>query len=269
MWYSIGIGVKCNYSENEERQRRFRRMKGIFAADEELKMFGIRKRNSLAGIVVLLISIAMMAGGCSATEEAAMAGDLKTNDIEEKAAENTEESSAAAPGVYAEMKRSDKTVEITPVPGGITDSTVLPTFNCTFGDMTNEAQNALEEGRVFPKEFFRDLTACMLISEENMAGKEHDAIMYSLSTLAAMANEFWSLDPGLRNVVYEVSDDGYVAKSVYNVHFGSGDKDGQIIYDNQARKWYLGDAEYSGSIDSKETLAVWWTVFDVANGNVQ
>ena len=90
--------------------------------------------------------------------------------------------------------------------------------------------------------------------------------MYSLSTLAAMANEFWSLDPVLESVVYEASDDGYIAKSIYNVHFGSADKDGQIIYDNQARKWYLGDTEYSGSIDSKETLAVWWTVFEAADG---
>ena len=232
-------------------------------------MSGIIKRNRLVCLIALAICIVMMTAGCSATEEAAMAGNSETSDIEEKVKENTEDDSAAAPGVYAEIKRYDKNIEITPVPGGITDSTVLPTFNCTFGDMTNEAQNALEEGRVFPKEFFRDLTACMLISEENMAGKEHDAVMYSLSTLAAMANEFWSLDPGLRNVVYEVSDDGYVAESVYNVHFGSGDKDGQIIYDNQARKWYLGDAEYSGSIDSEETLAMWWTVFEVADGNNQ
>ena len=135
--------------------------------------------------------------------------------------------------------------------------------------MTNEAQNALEEGRVFPKEFFRDLTACMLISEESMAGKEHDAIMYSLSTLAAMANEFWSLDPVLKNVVYELGDDGSVARSIYNVNFGSAGQDGQIVYDNRARQWYLGDAEYSGSIDDEETLAVWWTVFDIADGNIK
>lgn len=228
-------------------------------------MLGISKRISFAGIMVLVVCVAMMASGCSAKEEPTPAGDAGTNSIEENAAENTE----AAMGVYAELTQNDKTIEITPVPGGITDSTVLPTFKCTFGDMTSEAQDALEEGRVFPKEFFRDLTACMLISEEMMAGKDHDAIMYSLTTLAAMANEFWSLDPSLRNVVYETGDDGSVARSIYNVHFGSADKDGQIIYDNQARKWYLGDAEYSGSIDSEETLAVWWTIFDIANGDVQ
>ena len=230
------------------------------------------KRNRLAFLMALIICVVMMASGCSSTEETAMTGDVETNDIEEEAAENTEyteDTPAAAPGVYAELKRNDNSIEITPIPGGITDSTVLPTFTCTFGDMTNEAQNALEKGRVFPKEFFRDLTACMLISEETMAGKEHDAIMYSLSTLAAMANEFWSLDPVLNNVVYEAADDGSIAKSIYNVHFRSADKDGQIIYDNQARKWYLGDAEYSGSIDSEETLAMWWTIFDVADGNVQ
>ena len=232
-------------------------------------MIELLKRNSLAGLVALVICIALMAAGCSATEETAMESDANTNDIEEEAAETTEDTPVAAPGVYAELKRNDSSVEITPVPGGITDSTVLPTFTCTFGDMTNEAQNALEEGRVFPKEFFRDLTACMLISEETMAGKEHDAIMYSLSTLAAMANEFWSLDPVLNNVVYEAADDGSIAKSIYNVHFRSADKDGQIIYDNQARKWYLGDAEYSGSIDSQETIAMWWTVFDIADGNIQ
>ncbi len=235
-------------------------------------MISMVKRNRLAFLMALIICVAMMAGGCSSKEEAAMTGDAETNDIEEEATvntENTADTPVAAPGVYAELKRNDSSIEITPVPGGITDSTVLPTFKCTFGDMTNEAQNALEEGRVFPKEFFRDLTACMLISEETMAGKEHDAIMYSLSTLAAMANEFWSLDPVLNNVVYEAADDGSIARSVYNVHFGSADKDGQIIYDNQARKWYLGDAEYSGSIDSDETLAMWWTIFDVADGNVQ
>ena len=254
----------------------------------------IVKRNSLAGLVALVICIALLAAGCSTKEEAAMDSDTETNAIEENVTENaadtaetadaadpavTEDAAttedaentapAAAPGVYAEIKRSDKTVEITPIPGGITDSTVLPTFKCTFGDMTNEAQNALEEGRVFPKDFFRDLTACMLISEESMAGKEHDAIMYSLSTLAGLANEFWSTDPVLKSVVYEAGDDGYIAKSTYNVHFGSADQDGQIIYDNQARKWYLGDAEYSGSIDSEETLAIWWTVFDTADGNNQ
>ena len=233
------------------------------------------KRNSLAGLAVLVICIALIATGCSGAEEAAMAGDMETNDIESKITEDTdntestEDAATTAPGVYAELKQYDKTIEITPIPGGITDSTVLPTFKCTFGDMTDGAQGALEEGRTFPKEFFRDLTACMLISEDRMAGAEHDAIMYSLSTLAAMANEFWSLDPVLKNVEYEVGDDGSIAKSIYNVHFGSADKDGQIIYDNQARKWYLGDAEYSGSIDNKETLAMWWTVFDLADGNAQ
>ena len=196
-----------------------------------------------------------------------MTGDAKTNDVEEETTEITEGADSAAPGVYAELKQYDKTVEITPIPGGITDSTILPTFKCTFGDMTNEAQKALEKGWIFPEEFFRDLTACMLISEDSMEGKEHEAIMYSLSTLAAMANEFWSQDPVLKNVVYELGDDGRVAKSIYNVHFGSADQDGQIIYDNQAGKWYLEDTEYSGSIDSKDTLAMWWTVFDIADGN--
>ena len=193
----------------------------------------------------------------------------KTTDNGGSSAESKAETPAAVPGVYADYKQYDSKLEVTPIPGGITDSTVLPTFKCTFGEMTNEAQNALEEGSVFPKEFFRDLTACMLISEESMAGKDHDAIMYSLTTLAAMANEFWSLDPSLRNVVYETGDAGSVARSIYNVHFGSADRDGQIIYDNQARKWYLGDVEYSGSIDSEETLAIWWTIFDIANGDVQ
>ena len=232
-------------------------------------MTGMRKKSRLALLAVLVLCIAVLAASCSMKEEAAMAGDIETNDIEEKASESTEDAAAPTPGVYAEMKRYDNKAEITPVKGGITDNTVLPTFKCTFGDMTTEAQNALEEGRTFPKEFFRDLTACMLISEESMAGKEHDAIMYSLSTLAAMANEFWSMDPSLKSVVYEVADEGYVAKSIYNVHFGAADQDGQIIYDNQARKWYLGDAEYSGSIDSEDTLAMWWTVFDIADGNDQ
>ena len=93
--------------------------------------------------------------------------------------------------------------------------------------------------------------------------------MFSLSSLAAMANEFWSLEPALKSVVYETADDGSVAKSIYNVHFGAADKDGQIIYDNQARQWYLGDTAYSGSLDSEETIAMWWTVFDVANGDGQ
>ena len=189
--------------------------------------------------MALVICLALMAGGCSAKEETAPAGDTETSGIEENAAESTET------GVYAELTQKDTTIEITPIPGGITDSTVLPTFKCTFGEMTNEAQNALEEGRVFPKEFFRDLTACMLISEEMMTGRDHEAIMY------------------------ETGDDGTVVRSIYNVHFGSGDKDGQIIYDNQTRKWYLGDAEYSGSIDSEDTLAVWWTIFDIADGNIQ
>ncbi len=227
------------------------------------------KKNRFAGLLALLICIVMMAAGCSATEEAATAGDAQNNNIEEESAEIAEDVPAAMPGVYAEVKQYDKTMEITPVQGGITDGTVLPTFKCSFGDMTDEAQKALEEGVIFPKEFFRDLTACMLISEDFMAGKEHDAIMYSLSTLAAMANEFRSQDPVLQNVVYELSGDGYIDKSVYNVHFGSAGRDGQIIYDNQARKWYLGDAEYSGSMDSEEVLAMWWTVFDVADGNVQ
>ena len=105
------------------------------------------KRNRLAFLMALIICVVMMASGCSSTEETAMTGDVETNDIEEEAAENTEyteDTPAAAPGVYAELKRNDSSVEITPVPGGITDSTVLPTFTCTFGDMTNEAQNALE-----------------------------------------------------------------------------------------------------------------------------
>ena len=216
-------------------------MKNGWKQEGVQSMTGMRKKSRLALLAVLVLCIAVLAASCSMKEEAAMAGDIETNDIEEKAS----------------------------VKGGITDSTVLPTFKCTFGDMTTEAQNALEEGRTFPKEFFRNLTACMLISEDSMAGKEHDAIMYSLSTLAAMANEFWSMDPSLKNVVYEVADEGYVAKSIYNVHFGAADQDGQIIYDNQARKWYLGDAEYSGSIDSEDTLAMWWTVFDIADGNIQ
>ncbi len=225
----------------------------------------LSKRSRFAGIMALVICLALMASGCSAKEETAPAGTAETGAVEENAAENTVD----AAGVYAELTQNDTTIEITPIPGGITDSTVLPTFKCTFGEMTNEAQNALEEGRVFPKEFFRDLTACMLISEEMMTGRDHEAIMYSLTTLAAMANEFWSLDPALKNVVYETGDDGTVVRSIYNVHFGSGDKDGQIIYDNQTRKWYLGDAEYSGSIDSEDTLAVWWTIFDIADGNIQ
>ena len=125
----------------------------------------IVKRNSLAGLVALVICIALLAAGCSTKEEAAMDSDTETNAIEENVTENaadtaetadaadtavTEDAAttedaentapAAASGVYAEIKRSDKTVEITPIPGGITDSTVLPTFKCTFGDMTNEAQ---------------------------------------------------------------------------------------------------------------------------------
>ena len=120
----------------------------------------ISKRSRFAGIMALVICLALMAGGCSAKEDPAPAGNAETGAIEENAAENAED--AAAAGVYAELTQNDKTIEITPVPGGITDSTVLPTFKCTFGDMTNEAQNALEEGRVFPKEFFRDLTACHL-----------------------------------------------------------------------------------------------------------
>ena len=219
-------------------------------------------------MVILACSVIMALSGCSGTEQTGFAGDTDTNAVEENTAEITEDA-APAPGVYADLIQNDKTIEITPIQGGITDSTVLPTFSCTFGDMTDEAQDALEEGNIFPKEFFRDLTACMLVSEEFMEGREHDAIMYSLSTLAAMANEFRSLDPVLKSVVYETDDDGTVVKSIYNVHFGSGDQDGQIIYDNQARQWYLGDAEYSGSIDSEDTLAVWWTVFDIADGNIQ
>ncbi len=234
----------------------------------------IRGKSRLALLAVLIMCTMLIAAGCSGSDNAAMAGDSQMNDIEEKAAENAEtaeetEDAAAAPGVYAEISQNGSKIEITPVPGGITDSTVLPTFKCTFGDMTAEAQKALEEGRTFPKEFFRDLTACMLISESQMAGKEHDAIMFSLSTLAAMANEFWSLDPALKNVEYEAGSDGSIVKSIYNVHFGSADKDGQIIYDNQARKWYLGETEYSGSLDSQDTIAMWWTIFDIADGNVQ
>jgi hypothetical protein len=235
--------------------------------DRGSEMTEILKRKGLAGLIVLLACIALMAAGCSGTDNAAMAGDSQMEDIEESVTEDTEETPAAEPGVYAELKQADNKIEITPVPGGITDSTVLPTFRCTFGDMTAEAQKALSEGRTFPKEFFRDLTACMLISEAQMEGKEHDAIMFSLSTLAGLANEFWSLEPELKTVEYEVGDDGRIAKSIYNVHFGSADKDGQIIYDNQARKWYLGDTEYSGSIDSDESVAMWWTVFDIANGD--
>ena len=147
-------------------------------------MTGKTKRKSIAALMALVICIALMATGCSGTEKAAMAGDAETNAIEENAEENTditeepEDTAVAEPGVYAELSQYDGTIEIIPVEGGITDSTVLPTFTCTFGDMINEAQNALEEGRVFPKEFFRDLTACMLVSEEFMAGKEHDAIVY-------------------------------------------------------------------------------------------
>ena len=249
-------------------------------ADDRLKRFrqdkgelGKMKRKGFIALLALIMCVALTAAGCSGTGDtaAAAAPDMSdaANDAAEETTDDTDSSAAAAPGVYAVLTQSGNNVEITPVPGGITDSTVLPTFKCTFGDMTDEAQKALEEGRVFPKEFFRDLTACMLISEEFMAGKEHDAVMYSLSTLAAMANEFYSLDPSLKNVVYELAEDGSVAKSIYNVHFGAADKDGQIAYDNRARQWYLGDAEYSGSIDSSETLAVWWTVFDVANGDVQ
>ena len=239
------------------------------------------KRKLLFAFIAVVMCIALMATGCSKTEEPAAIDDADTGDvaeevtedaaeeIAEEAADNTAASDAAAPGVYAVLEQVDNTIEITPVPGGITDSTVLPTFKCTFGDMTYEAQKALEEGRVFPADFFRDLTACTLISEEFLAGKEHDTIMYSVSTLAGLANEFWSMDPVLKNVVYELADDGSVAKSIYNVHFGAADQDGQIIYDNQARKWYLGDTEYSGSIDSQETIAMWWTVFDVADGNGQ
>jgi hypothetical protein len=207
-------------------------------------------------MVILACSVIMALSGCSGTEQTNFAGDTDTNAVEENTAEITEDA-APAPGVYADLIQNDKTIEITPIQGGITDSTVLPTFSCTFGDMTDEAQNALEEGNVFPKEFFRDLTACMLISEDFMEGKDHDAIMYSLTNLAAMANEFGPMDPALINVVYEMSDDGGVAKSIYNVHFAAADKDGQIIYDNQARKWYLGDTEYAGSIDSEQTLAIW------------
>lgn len=232
-------------------------------------MTEILKRKSLAGLIAFLICIALIAAGCSGKEEAAVTDDTQTNEIEEEAEATTEDAAATAFGVYAEIKQQDNIIEITPVPGGIQDSTVLPTFNCTFGDMTSEAQRALEDGRAFPTEFFRDLTACMLISEEQMEGKEHDAIMYSLSTLAGLANEFGPMDPALMNVTYEVGSDGSIIKSTYNVYFGSSGQDGQIIYDNQARKWYLGDAEYSGSIDSEDTLAVWWTVFEVANGNDQ
>ena len=232
-------------------------------------MTEIMKKKSIVGLIALLICIALMAAGCSETEDAAMTGDTGTNRSDEAASEAEEDTPVAAPGVYAEMKQYDNKIEITPVPGGISDSTVLPTFRCTFGDMTDQAQNALNEGRTFPKEFFRDLTACMLISEAQMEGKEHDAIMYSLSTLAAMANEFWSMEPSLKNVEYEAGSDGSIVRSIYNVHFGSDGKDGQIVYDNQARKWYLGDTEYSGSIDSQETLAMWWTVFDIADGNGQ
>ncbi len=229
---------------------------------------GASKTIRFAWVMALVLCLAVMACGCSAGGETDPPADTETNSIEENAAENTD-AADSAPGVYAELRQYDNTVEIVPVPGGITDSTVLPTFKCTFGEMTNEAQNALEEGRVFPREFFRDLTACMLVSEESMAGKEHDAIMYSLSTLAAMANEFWSLDPVLKNVVYELGDDGSVARSIYNVNFGSAGQDGQIVYDNRARQWYLGDAKYSGSIDDEETLAVWWTAFDIADGNIK
>ena len=144
----------------------------------------IKKRNMLAALVALFICIALMASGCSGTEEAAMESDAGTNDIEENAAEDTEDTEDTAgtadaiPGVYAEISQTDKTIEIIPIPGGITDSTVLPTFKCTFGDMTDEAQNALEEGRSFPKEFFRDLVieqhlsyACLVtyVTEYNAA----------------------------------------------------------------------------------------------------
>ena len=218
--------------------------------------------------VVLLLTILMLlftacGGGKPGTDTP---DEGKNYDV----TEDTEEAGMTAePGVYAVLEQLDNSIEVSPIPGGITDSTILPTFKCTFGDMTTGAQNALEEGRVFPKEFFRDLTACMLISEEQMAGKDHDAIMYALCSLAAMANEFWSLDPTLKNVVYEFTDDGQAAKSIYNVHFGAADKDGQIVYDNQNGKWYLDNAEYSGSLDSDQTLAIWWTIFDIADGNDQ
>ena len=225
--------------------------------------------------MALAICIALMAAGCSGTEKAAMAGDAETNDIEEKTEEYTEEiedvedTSVAEPGVYAEFRQNDGTIEIIPIEGGITDSTVLPTFTCTFGDIIYGAQNSHEEERIFAKECCRDRPACMLVSEEFMAGKEHDAIVYSLSNLAAMANEFGSLEPVLNDVVYETGEDGRVTKSFYNVYFGSADKDGQIIYDNRARKWYVGDTEYSGSMDDEDTIAVWWTVFEHADGKEQ
>ena len=101
-------------------------------------------------MVILACSVIMALSGCSGTEQTGFAGDTDTNAVEENTAEITEDA-APAPGVYADLIQNDKTIEITPIQGGITDSTVLPTFSCTFGDMTDEAQNALEEGNIFPK----------------------------------------------------------------------------------------------------------------------
>ena len=47
-------------------------------------MSGIIKRNRLVCLIALAICIVMMTAGCSATEEAAMAGNSETSDIEEK-----------------------------------------------------------------------------------------------------------------------------------------------------------------------------------------
>ena len=87
-------------------------------------MIELLKRNSLAGLVALVICIALMAAGCSATEETAMESDANTNDIEEEAAENTEnaensedakgaeDTAAPAPGVYAEINRNGNKIAI-------------------------------------------------------------------------------------------------------------------------------------------------------------
>jgi hypothetical protein len=165
------------------------------------------------------------------------------------------------------LSKSEDYLEVVPVKGGITDNTVFPTFTCTFGDITNEIQSALEEGRIFPKEYFRDMLSCVLISSEELSKQSHEDILEQLTTSATLSNNFYASNPVLKKLIYDYR--GETNRMTYLTSMNNVDHDVAITVDLKEGKFYLDGVEYSSKALDDESFNIMNVVIRIANGEIE
>ena len=141
--------------------------------------------------------------------------------------------------------------------GTVNDETVLYNGKTLGGLCDYVDEKVLEKGRTINREFLYDLVALQVIDPELIS--DYTSFNYAMSYCLTIANEFYSIDVRVRDLVLDYND---IVKHTYDVT-AEGKEDSWIL-DGHEKKFYLngGNTEYTSSMFAPETMAVWSLVLD-------